>query len=155
MTEIITLPHAAVRRRFVWLLPAVFVTGSVLGAIWPGDSGQLFCIGSLPGVWACLALGGDSDTAAWLLASVIGGVPILWLLGRLLDRVQADLRLWVAASLLVCLAAGYVLLQGYTDLDAAMAHHGSFWAFAICALQLGSYGGTLLLLAISAGRSTA
>ncbi|HEX5052762.1 MAG TPA: hypothetical protein VFZ65_13380 [Planctomycetota bacterium] len=152
MTEIVTSPHPA-PRRFVWLLPAVFVLGSGLGALWPGNSGELFCIGSLAGVWACLALGSDSARATWLLASVIGGVPILWLLGRLLDRLQADPWLWFAASVVGALAAGYVLLQGFPDLDAALAQHGSFLAFAVCAMQLGSYGGTLLLLAIGAGRS--
>lgn len=153
MTAIVTLPQKAVRLRFTWLLPAWFVVACVLGTVWPGRGGQLFCIGALAGVWLCFLVDSSGEVASWLLPAVLGGAPILALLGRLLDRLQADLRLWSALLLCIAALAGYLLLQQFSELDRAVDHHGSFLSFCICALQLGSYGATVALLATCAGRT--
>ena len=151
MTEIIRLPSRP-RARFTWLLPAVFLVGSSLGSVWGGHGGQLFVIGALVGVWACFLLPNGADASGWLLPTLLGGVPILLLFGWLLDRLRADLWLYAAAGLLVSAVAGYALLQGYGDFGHALDHHGGFLAYLICALQLGSYGATLLVLMVQAGR---
>jgi hypothetical protein len=153
MTEIVTLPHRAVRPRFTWILPAIFAAGAAFGTLWPGRGNHLFCIGVLAGIWACYLLDAAGGVDAWLLPALLGGVPILLLLGRLLDRLEVDLRLWTAAFAIFTTGAIYLLLQGFQELGHAIDHHGSFLAFLICALQLGSYGATLALLAISAGRT--
>ncbi|MFT7535136.1 MAG: hypothetical protein ACI85K_001087 [Hyphomicrobiaceae bacterium] len=154
MTEIVTIQRRVERSSLAWLLPLWFVIGSVLGVMAPGYGWQLFSIGALPGVWAAFLLGADEGVVEWLLPTLVAGVPIAWFLGRLLDRLGTDLRLWLAAALVVSGVAGYYLLQGYADLDAAFARHGSFWAFFWCSLQLGSYGATLLLLVVGAGSSS-
>jgi hypothetical protein len=152
MTEIVSLKRATTRPRFAWLLPGLFVLASIAGSLFPGHGGQLFGLGSLAGIWACfLFAGGDPTT--WLVPSLLGGVPILWFLGRLLDRLRTDLVVWLVALAVVTLIAGYVLMQGYADFEVALEYHGSFLAFCICALQLGSYGATLLALVTGAGRS--
>lgn len=151
MNEIVRLPSPA-RRRFVWLLPLVFAVGAVLGSVWPGQGEQLFVIGSLAGVWACYLMPSGGEVVGSLLPTLVGGIPILLLFGRLLDRLRAELWLWGLACLLVSSVAGYVLLQGYGDFEAAIAFHGSFLAYCICALQLGSYGATLVVLMLEAGR---
>ncbi|MBX3461536.1 MAG: hypothetical protein KF830_00050 [Planctomycetes bacterium] len=153
MTAIVTLPPRVHRPRFTWLLPAWFVVACALGVRWPGHGGQLFCIGALAGVWACYVFDSAGETTAWLWPALLGGTPILLLLGRLLDRLEADLVLWVVASLAIAGAAGYALLQGFGELDQAVEHHGSLLAFGICALQLGSYGATIALLALGASRT--
>ena len=158
MVEIVTLQRAPVRKLFAWLLPLWFVVGVLLAMQWPGRGWKLFSIGALPGVWATFLLGADVPGATgtvlgWVLPSLVVGAALTWLLGLLLDRLEADVRLWTGALLLGAAVAGYVLLQGYVDLDGAVDHHGSLFAFVICAMQLGSYGATLLLLAIGAGRS--
>lgn len=152
MTAIVTLPRRAVRPRFAWLLPACFAAASALGVLWPGHGGQLFCVGALAGVWVCYLVDCSGDTASWLFPAWLGGIPILLLLGHLLDRLEADLRLWTALALVVAAIAGYVMLQHFSELDRAVEYHGSFLAFCVCALQLGCYGATLAVLAISAGR---
>lgn len=156
MTDIVTIQRRANRAILTWLLPIWFAVGATLGAMAPGHGWQLFSIGTLPGVWAAFLVGaGDGDSMlAWLLPTVIVGLPIAWFLGRLLDRVAADWRLWLGATLLAAAVAGYFLLQGYSDLDAAFSRQGSFWAFFVCSLQLGSYGATLLLLMLGAGSSS-
>ncbi|MBL8729304.1 MAG: hypothetical protein JNM25_12780 [Planctomycetes bacterium] len=153
MTAIVSLPPKAVRLRFTWLLPAWFAVASALGTVWPGRSNQLFCIGALAGVWVCFLADNSGDGAASLLLTLVGGVPILLLLGLLLDRLRSDLRLWSVLVLCVAAASGYVLLQEFSELDRAIDYHGSLLAFCVCALQLGSYGATIVLLAMSAGRS--
>ncbi|MBL9079913.1 MAG: hypothetical protein JNL08_20635 [Planctomycetes bacterium] len=153
MTAIVLPSSRAVRPRLTWLLPAWFVVASVLGSIWPGRGGQLFCIGALAGVWACFLVDSSGDAASWLWPALLGGVPILLLLGRLLDRLRADPKVWVVLSVTAALGAGYFLLQGYAELDHALERHGSLWSFVVCALQLGSYGATIALLAFSARRT--
>mgnify|MGYP003624586304 FL=1 len=153
MTEIVTIERRVHASALPWLLPLWFAVGCVLGAMAPGFNWQLFSIGALPGVWAAFLVGADESMIGWLVPTLVVGVPVVWLLGRLLDRLGTDLRLWFTAALVVAGVAGYLLLQGYTDLDAAFARHGSFWAFLICSLQLGSYGATLLLLIVGAGSS--
>lgn len=153
MPEIVTIERRVVNATFAWILPVWFVVFSVLGATQPGHGSQLFSIGALPGVWAgFLAMQGGSVWSL-LLPTLIAGTPLLWFLGRLLDRLDADLWLWIAALLLGAGATGYFLLQGYADLEAALEHHGGFPGYAYCAMQLGSYAATLLLLVIRAGSS--
>ena len=69
-----------------------------------------------------------------------------------LERLRTDLRLWTAAFAVWTAAAGYVLLQRFPEVGQAIEYHGSFAAFVVCAIQLGSYGATITLLAIGAGR---
>ena len=152
MSDIVTLQRQSVRTWFAWLLPTWFVFGAVLATIWPGHEWQLFAIGALPGVWLSFLIDADGGMS-WLLPTLLAGAPLLWLLGHLLDRLETDLTLWFGAALLGSAVAGYVLLQSYSDLDEAVAYHGSFAAFCVCAMQLGGYGATLLLLAIGANRS--
>ncbi|MFY9341810.1 MAG: hypothetical protein WAT39_04940 [Planctomycetota bacterium] len=152
MTEILTRQRVAAGPRFAWLLPGVFAAATSAAAAFPGHGWQLFGIGGLAGVWACFLVAGDG-TAHWLVPTLLGGMPILWYLGRLLDRLHSELWVWLAALAVGTVAAGYSLLQAFPDLEAAVEFHGSFLAYCICALQLGSYGATLVALAIGAGRS--
>ena len=152
MTELVTLTRPAVRARFQWLLPAIFAGGCALGVLWPGHGGQLFGIGAMAGIWACFLSGVGTAPASWLLPTLLGGLPILWFLGRLLDRVDTDLRLWAALAAIGAVAAAYLLLQGHADLEVAIDHHGSLLAYGVCALQLGSYAATLLALMLGSWR---
>lgn len=153
MTAIVSMPPRAVPLRFTWLLPVWFAAISALGTVWPGRGGELFCIGALAGVWVCYLADSSGEAASWLLPSLIGGVPILVLLGLLLDRLRSDLRVWAVLVPCIAAAAGFALLQGYSELDRAIEHHGSLLSFVICSLQLGGYGATIVLLALSAGRT--
>jgi hypothetical protein len=152
MTEIVTLTRRGERPCLTWLLPGWFVLGTVLGSLWPGHGWQLFSIGALPGVWVTFLIGGGSGAVTWLVPTLLGGLPIVWLLGRLLDRLSTDWRLWLIVTVVAAAVVGYVLLQRFNDLDVALEHHGSFGAYFVCAMQLGSYAATLLLLALGAGR---
>ncbi len=151
MIEIVRLPQP-VRPRFLWLLPLWFAVGSVIGSAVAGHNGQLYFIGALAGAWACALFDADITSSLGLLPTLFGGVPLLLLLGWLLDRLGAEVWLWGVAVALTSGLAGYVLIQGHADFDAAIAHHGSIFAYLICALQLGSYGATLIVLFVQAGR---
>lgn len=151
MTDIVTLPDRAVRTRFIWILPVLFAVGTTLGTVWPGHGNTLFCVGALAGIWACYLLGASGDVESWLLPALAGGVPILLLLGLLLDRIETDLRIWFAVLCLVSAATAYVMLQGFPEVGQAIEYHGSLAAFVVCAVQLGSYGATVVLLAFGAG----
>lgn len=152
MTEIVTLPTQVAKSRFALLLPLFFAAASGLGAVWPGHSGQLFCIGALAGIWACLLIEPSGEPSSWVWPTLVGGMPILFLLGRVLDRLQSDIRVWAIAAVGVAGAAGFLLLQQFADLDRAVAHHGSFFAFCVCAVQLGGYGATLVALVVGTSR---
>jgi hypothetical protein len=152
MTEIVTRLRPKTRSLFSWLLPAFYAVGCLLGANWPGHGGQLFALGAIVGVWASFLLVGGSDPWVWLLPTLVAGAPLMWWLGRLLDRLRVDWLVWAIFGTLVTTAAGYLLFDGHAEFEVAVRYHGSFAAFALCALQLGSYGATILSLAIGAGR---
>jgi len=152
MTDIVTIDRRSDTARFGYLVPVWFLTGTLLAATAPGHGWQMFAIGAIPGVWAAFLLGASESLVGWLAPTLIVGLPLTWFLGRMLDRLHADLRLWVIAALLVAGASGYLMLQSYAHLDLAFERHGSFLSFLFCSLQLGSYGATLLLLIFSAGR---
>jgi len=154
MTEIVRLPERT-HPRFTWLLPLLFAVMTGLAAIWPGHEGHLFFLGSFVGVWACSLYDSGNEVTSWILPTLLGGTPILLLLGWLLDRLRADIGLWVVSMVLISGVAGYVLMQGHGDLEGALDYHGSFLAYAVCSLQLGSYGATLVVLAILGGRGQA
>ncbi|HET7845248.1 MAG TPA: hypothetical protein VFL14_13920, partial [Xanthomonadales bacterium] len=77
MTEIVTLRQEATRPLFAVLLPLLFAACCALGVVWPGHGAQLFSIGALPGVWACFLTGSTGSALAWLLPTLLAGVPIL------------------------------------------------------------------------------
>ncbi|MCR9248122.1 MAG: hypothetical protein NXI31_24090 [bacterium] len=151
MTEIVRLP-APVRWRFLWLLPLWFAVWTLAGTAAAGHNGQLFFLGSLVGVWANALVDAEAGSGLAIGATLLGGVPLLALLGWLLDRLGADVWLFGVALALITVLSTYVLLQGHADFDAAIAHHGSMLAYLVCALQFGSYGATLVALVVQAGR---
>lgn len=152
MANIVTIQRRAETAHCARLLPIWFLAFTLLAATAPGHGWQLFAIGAIPGVWAAFLFGAGEGLLGWLAPTLIVGVPMMWFLGRLLDRLYADVRLWLIAAVLTSAAAGFLMLQSYTHLDSAFERHGSFWAFLFCSLQLGSYGATLLLLVLPAGR---
>ena len=151
MTEIVRLPMP-VRLRFVWLLPLWFAIAAAIGSTVAGHGGQLYFIGALVGVWASALIGDGAESSLALIPTLLGGVPVLALLGWLLDRLGAELWLWLTAAALCAGLAGYLLLQGYSDIESAITHHGSVFAYLVCAMQLGAYGATLIVLVMQAGR---
>lgn len=152
MTDIVTIQRRAETAHFARLLPIWFFACTLLSASAPGHGWQLFAIGAIPGVWAAFLFDTSESLMGWLLPTLIVGLPMMWFLGRLLDRLHADVRLWLIAAVVGAATAGFLMLQSYTHLDSAFERHGSFWAFLFCSLHLGSYGATLLLLVFSAGR---
>jgi hypothetical protein len=60
---------------------------------------------------------------------------------------------WIATWALASVAAVYVFVQQFPDLDAAIEVHGSLLAYFACAANLGCHAATLLALALGAGRS--
>jgi len=154
MTEIVTLQRGSSRPCFAWLVPAWFLFGALLGVVWPGSEWELFAVGALPGSWAAVVFDSGAGTFGWLLPTLLAGLPLMWLLGSLLDKLGTDLRLWVLFAVGAAVVAGFLLLQSFNDLQLAIDKHGSLYPFAVCAWQLGNYAATLLLLAIGAGRGT-
>lgn len=152
MTDIVTIERRSDSARFGVLLPGWFLVCALLATMAPGHGWQLFAVGTIPGVWAAFLFGEGNSAVGWLLPTLFVGLPLLWFLGRMLDRLHADIRLWLLAAVVGAGVAGYLMLQSYARLELAFDRHGSFLAFLFCALQLGSYGATLLLLIFSAGR---
>jgi hypothetical protein len=153
MTSLVSLAPPPRRAWFAWFLPLVFAAGCALGALWPGHRGQLFSVGALPGIWASFLVGEGAEPPSSLLPTLLAGLPILWFLGRLLDRLGADFRIWLALAAIFAAGAGYWLLQGHGDLELAIDHHGSLQAYVVCALQLGAFAASVLTMALSGGRS--
>lgn len=143
------------QRLFVWLVPACWIAGCLVGFRHPGDEYALFALGSLAGLWVMLVVGDTGSTATVLAPMLLAGVATMALFGVLLDRLRASWRVWLVALLAVAGAALWLLLHGHADLDAARQKHGSLLAFGICALQLGGYGATLLTLCLAAVRGAA
>lgn len=144
MTQLVTIQRRYERPLFRWLLPLWFAVGALLALQWPGDNHRLFSIGALPGVWVAFLASAHDTAMSWLLPTLGGGLPILFGFGYMLDRLGTDARLWFGAMLVAAAASGYFLLSSHDDLLASV----------VCALQLGSYGATLLLFIVGAGRGT-
>ena len=47
------------------------------------------------------------DHAGLLLPTLVVGVPLMWFLGRLLDRLHADVRIWLLAAVVGAATAGF------------------------------------------------
>lgn len=137
--------------RHVWCLPAAFGVLCALGALWPGEGWQSFSIGSIAGLWVGLVLG-DLISHPFV-PTLVGGLATMALFGWMLDGLRVPLLVWGLVTPAAACAAGYVLLQGFPDLDAALVARGSWPGAGVCALQLGSYVAVVVALAFGAGRS--
>ncbi|MBK8097757.1 MAG: hypothetical protein IPK26_11660 [Planctomycetes bacterium] len=137
--------------RHVWCLPAAFGVLCALSAAWPGEGWQSFSIGSIAGLWVGLVLGDLVSHPFW--PTLLGGMATMAVFGLMLDGLRVPIVVWVLVSPVAACGAGYVLLQGFPDLDAALVARGSWLGAGICALQLGSYVAVMVALAFGAGRS--
>ncbi|MFK7741212.1 MAG: hypothetical protein AB8H80_12910 [Planctomycetota bacterium] len=150
MPDLVVIERRSDSRRFVWLLPVWFLVATLLATQWPGNGWQLFSIGAMPGVWLAILLGAGESALSWLLPTLFAGLPLMWFLGRMLDRLGAEIPGWLVTLIAMSGVAGFLLLQSYPEVDDAFARHGGVMPFAVCALQLGSYAATLVMLMLRA-----
>ena len=102
MTNIVTIQRRADTAHFARMLPTWFLACTLLAASAPGHGWQLFAIGAIPGVWAAIWFGASESLMGWLLPTLVVGVPMLWFLGRLLDRLGS----YGATLLMLVFSAG-------------------------------------------------
>lgn len=116
-------------------LPLIWVVVTNVSWKHPGDEYGLFFVGALPGVWLMFLFNfGHLPTAFWL--TLIGGLPPMFLLGWLLDRVRVPRSAWFTVFGL--LSAGLVAwsLAQFPSYSRAMSKNGSIAAYVAASMNM-------------------
>jgi hypothetical protein len=130
---------------FLFALPAGWAALSLLHFHFPGDEYGLWAVSSMAGTWITFLLPSVGDIhQPWIRFSVAAtGALVMAGAGWLLYRLGARRWLWTTVWLLAALIILVITLQSYPSLNQAMRKNGSWTAYILSALLLGTYAATL------------
>jgi hypothetical protein len=130
---------------FLFALPAGWAALSLLHFHFPGDEYSLWAVSSIAGTWITFLLPNVGDIhQPWIRFNVAAtGALVMAGAGWLLYRSGARKWLWTTVWLLAALIILVITLQSYPSLDQAIRKNGSWTAYILSALLLGTYAATL------------
>lgn len=131
---------------FLLVLPAVWAALSLLHFHFPGDEYGLWAVSSMAGTWSLFLLPNIGDIhQPWIRLCVAGvGALVMMGAGWALWRLGVRKRLWTILWLVAAALVLFVTLQSYPSIERALAKNGSWTAYILSALLLGSYAATLI-----------
>lgn len=134
-------------------VPLGWAAVSLLHFQFPGDEYALWAISSMAGTWVLWLLPNVGDIKQlWLPLTVAGAGALVLAGGGALLR-WLRVRWWVWTILWLIASAGWLVftLSQYPTLERALAKNGSWWAYILSALLMGT--NTALVATLVAGAS--
>lgn len=131
------------RRRFLVVLPLLWLGLCLLGFQHPGDEYALWVVGSAAGIWVTALVREFGSPAAALPLVAAGGLVMMAGAGWCLDRLRTPWKLWLPLAVVVAVLVVEFQLSRFPDLAQARQRHGSLTAFLVLGAQTGGYAATL------------
>ena len=158
---------SASRRRFrwlfVWLVPLVWVAGSFLNALEPGDEYMLWGVGSFAGTWIYAFVNASGSFWANVASPLLVGAIVMALAGLLLAWLRASITVLVVIFAIVAASVALTSIAAHPSIARAIAKHGSLaaywffgavygWTIAVGLTIVGTAAWRLLFTTVSATR---
>lgn len=131
---------------YVWLLPLVWATCSVLSFQFPGDEYALYAISSMIGTWVVMVIDmpGDIHHPAFWVSITVTGAIIMSLVGLGMSVLRTKIKLWVILYIVSTIIFFIVTLSSYPSMEKALSKNGSWWAYIFSSLNMGMYASVVL-----------
>lgn len=125
---------------FVWLLPLLWASCSLVSFHFPGDEYALYVVSSIAGVWIGFVFEfGDIHNPAIPLSVAATGAGVMAAVGFVMDRVRVRRFVWgilyVIATLMIFVSA----IGVYPSTERALSKNGSWWAYIFFSFNMGLY----------------
>jgi len=143
------------QRLYVWLLPALWCPGALVGYYHPGDEYGLWAVSTLAGTWALMALSaagiGIGDIHNPLLPGTVLAVGGLVLagLGYVMDRRRVNRWMWGLLYLGLAVALLMWAVGSYPSIERALRKNGSWTAYIVASSNAGLTLSTVLSLGLA------
>ncbi len=130
---------------YVWLLPLLCGTCSLLHSQYPGDENAMWIIGSLPGLWIApfAFLVQDAKSAAPLLIALALAAAMLPV-GLAMDFFRIRKTLWAVLFGLFSIAILLLSVLSYPSIERAINKNGSWWAYIFFSINFGVYTSVII-----------
>lgn len=135
------------RRRFVVILPILWMVASWVSFHHPGDEYGLYVVANFLGSWTAMLLpAGDIHDLSVRLSVTLAGGALVALAGWSLDRLRVPLRLWLILWSVLGGLFLYGFIGSFDSVDAALAKNGSWTAYVAASSNLALTFTTMLCL---------
>ena len=136
------------KKKWVWVLPALWVVVTVGSFFHSGDEHGCFALGQAAFVWVFYVanhFGAESlaDNLAYLLPAA---VVILALAGRLMDILRIKFRAAGVVYFVFSVSVLFWMLHSFESIEAVRYKHRTLLAPVFTSLNIGLYGSILFLL---------
>ena len=142
--------NALSRYFFMLFIPIAWVLISRVHFRFPGDEYGMWAISSIVGTWSLFFIRVGDINSPWMfwMVAICGGL-VMGGMGWVLARLRTPVWLWLV--LFLAASAGWlvIMLQGYPDLERALAKNGSWWAYVLSSCLMGMYSAWVLSLFVN------
>jgi len=125
---------------YLWLIPLVWAIGTTAQHRFPGDENALYILSAIPGFWvAPIFMLAHISKEAIPLGVVLAGLPVVVLVGWMLERLGVPKLLWVFLFVSLSVAICHLTVTSYPSIERAIGANGSLWAYRLLGVNLGLY----------------
>ncbi len=131
---------------FRLVLPALWVTCSLIHFHFPGDEYALWVIDSTAGAWVLFLLPNVGDIHQWWVRGSVAGAGALVMVvaGWILCGLNVRLRIWIGLWVVGALAWSGFMMSQFRSPEEALAKNGSWWAYLFSTAMIAVYFATFL-----------
>lgn len=140
-------PGCADRSRtfYIWVLPLLWATCSLVHFRFPGDEYAMYTISSIAGSWiAALVNLGDIHNPLFPISIALTGAIVMAGTGYLMDRARIQKAMWASLFLVTAVVVFVMSIKSYPTIERALSKQGSWWAYIFSSLNVGLYVAILL-----------
>ena len=126
---------------YIWLIPLLWSTTSLLALQFPGDEYGMYAISSIVGLWPIFIFhpsGSPSEFQFWFLITS-GGAIVMAAMGLLMSAIKVKIKLWLPLYVVFAVTICVLSLCQYPSYSRAMSKNGSIWAYIFSSANMGLY----------------
>ena len=130
---------------YIWILPLLWASCSLIHFQFPGDEYGMYGISSIAGLWiAFIVRLGDQHNPMFPVAIALAGAIVMSVIGFLMDRIRIRKTIWAILFVVAALAVFVMSIKSYPTIERALSKNGSWWAYVFFSLNVGLYFSVLL-----------
>lgn len=133
---------------FLFVVPVLWATCSLIHFHFPGDEYAMWVIDSMAGAWVLFLAPNVGDIHQWWIRfSVAGtGALVMAMVGWMLCRLKVRKSVWTGFWVVGAAASSVFMMSWFASSEQALAKNGSRWAYVFSAAMIAAYFATLLTL---------
>ncbi|MHC4087877.1 MAG: hypothetical protein ACYSU3_17690 [Planctomycetota bacterium] len=136
---------------YVWLLPLLWSTCSLLSFQFPGDEYAIYAVSSMAGTWAVVLFNIQGDIHDFSFRGTITttGIVVMLITGFILAKLRVKIKLWFVLYITLAAVILATTINSYPSIEKALSKNGSWWAYIFGSLNLGLYASVILSVIIT------